>query len=42
MGIGESWSNPTAYTYWRGVWVLDNVNNGDADISMIRAESIGA
>lgn len=41
MGAGESWSNPTEYTYWRGLWVFDNAANGDADFRSVRAETLG-
>lgn len=41
MGYSEDWSNPTEYTYWRGLWVFDNVKNGDADFRCVRAETLG-
>ena len=41
MGFQESWSCPNAHSYWRGVFLLDNALDGDADISRIRAETLG-
>ena len=41
MGAAESWSNPTSHTYWRGLWTIENAENGDGDIAMIRAETLG-
>lgn len=41
MGAQETWSNPTEYTYWRGLHVFDNVARGDADFRTIRAETLG-
>ena len=41
MGHGENWSHPTAHKYWRGVWVLDNAANGDADFREVRLSSLG-
>lgn len=41
MGYFEHWSCDTAYKYWRGVVILNNAAHGDADISEIRAETLG-
>lgn len=41
MGHGEGWSHPTAHKYRRGVWVLENAANGDADFHHVRLETLG-
>jgi hypothetical protein len=42
MGHQENWSCQSAHKYDRGVWVFDNVENGDADIRYVRLETLGA
>lgn len=41
MPDAEDWSHPSAHEYWRGLWTFENAANGDADISMIRAQTLG-
>lgn len=41
MGWQESWSNPTEYTYWRGIWVIENACNGDGIPRPHTAEELG-
>jgi predicted phosphodiesterase len=41
MGFRENWSCDTAHKYWRGIVILNNAENGDADITEIRAETLG-
>ena len=42
MGHQENWSCQTAHKYDRGIWVFDNVQDGDADIKYVRLETLGA
>lgn len=41
MGHQENWSCQTAYKYDRGVWVFDNVRDGDFDVKYVRLETLG-
>jgi len=41
MGYMEHWSCDTAFKYWRGIHLIDNMQNGDGDISWVRASTLG-
>lgn len=41
MGHQENWSCQSAHKYDRGVWVFENVKNGDFDARYVRLETLG-
>lgn len=41
MGRLENWSCDTEYKYWRGLCVLENASQGDADVRWVRATTLG-
>lgn len=41
MGHQENWSCQSAHRYDRGIWVFENVKNGDMDVRYVRLETLG-